>query len=96
MVNSTVDIGQKSHFACTLDSLLELALMLCASAGNAAGKDLSALAADVLAEAACFLVIDIIDLILAECANFSSSAVGVLGTGSAGSALLFDLFIHIN
>lgn len=81
-------------FRVHVDSLLELALMLCASAGNAAGKDLSALAADVLAEAACFLVIDIIDLILAECANFSSSAVGVLRTGSANGALLFDLFIH--
>ena len=69
--------------------------MLGAGAGNTAGKDLSALAADILAQAAGFLVINIIDLVFAEGTNFFSSAVGVLRTGSAGSALLFDLFIHI-
>lgn len=94
LVISAVDVGQKSHLTCTLDSLLQLALMLCACAGGTTGKDLSAFAADVLAKTAGFLVIDVIDLILAEGANFSSSAVGVLGTGSARGALLFNLFIH--
>lgn len=93
---SAVDVGQESHFTCALDSFLKLALVLGAGAGNTAGKDLSTLAAYILAQTAGFLVIDVIDLVFAEGTNFSSSAVGVLGTGSAGSALLFDLFIHIN
>lgn len=88
------DIGQKCDLTGALDSLLELALMLCACSGNTAGKDLSALADISAAQTTGFLVIDVIYFIFAKSANFSSSAIGVLRTSRARSALFFYLFIH--
>ncbi len=76
-----------------LNSGLKLTLMLCASAGNTAGKDLAALA-DELAKAGCILVIDVADVLLAEDANLSATAVSVCGTSCAGCALLCGLSIH--
>ena len=56
-----------------LDSNLELTLVLCTSAGNSAGKDLASLA-DELLKLCAVLVIDIINLVLAEDANLFSLA----------------------
>ena len=61
--------------ASTLDSGLELTLMLCAGAGNTAGKDLAALA-DELAKAGCILVIDHFDLFSAKSADLLLAAHG--------------------
>ena len=56
-----------------LDSDLKLALVLCTSTGNSAGKDLSSLA-DELLKLCAVLVIDIINLVLTEDANLFSLA----------------------
>lgn len=54
-----------------LNCVLELSLVLCASAGDSAGKDLSSLA-DELLELCAVLVIDVFNLILAEDADLLS------------------------
>ena len=84
------NVGEKCSLASTLDSGVELTLMLSTSAGNAAGKNLSALA-DELSQLAGFLIIDVIDLVCAEYANLFSLAKSI----SALSARGF-LLIHYN
>ena len=84
------NVGKKSSLASALDSGVELALVLSAGAGDAAGKDLAALA-DELSQLAGFLVVDIIDLICAEYANFFSLAESVSALNARGF-----LFIHYN
>ena len=84
------NVGEKCSLTSTLDSGVELALMLSTGSGNAAGKNLSALT-DELSQLAGFLVIDVIDFVCAEYANLFSLAESV----SALSARGF-LFIHSN
>ena len=72
--NSVADIGQQGDLACALNGDGQLSLMLCASAGNAAGQDLCALA-DMLSQACGILIIDMIDLLSAKLANLFSLAV---------------------
>ena len=71
----------------TLDSCVELSLVLCACAGDSSGKDLTALA-DELSEL-CVLVVDIVNLVCTEDANLFSLAVG---TESACCVLCFIHF----
>ena len=77
----------------TLDSDGELTLMLCAGAGDSSGEDLRTLG-DILSQTGYVLVIDLVDVICAELADFLLSAyrraVG-LGSVSFGS-----LFIHFD
>ena len=70
------DIGEKSDLSCPLDSYSELALMLCAGSGDPSGQYLSALA-DELPEAGSILVVDILDLVSTESADFLSLALSV-------------------
>lgn len=93
-LESVGDVGHKSHLTGALDSERELTLMLCASTGDSAGKKLGALAYE-LAEACGILIVDVIDLICAENANFLSSsgrltigALGVFGSFCLGSRVL--------
>lgn len=64
--------------------------MLCAGAGNPAGKDLTALSGE-LAETTGILVIDVFDFILAEHADFLSSAVVL-----AETALTLSSFVSVH
>ena len=66
------NVGKKCHLACSLDSSSELSLVKSASAGNTSGEDLSALG-DELSELCNILVVDLVNLILAEDANLLSS-----------------------
>ncbi len=68
------DVGHKSHKSCSLNSNGQLTLMLCTSAGDAAGKDLCTLGSK-LAETSGILVIDVLYLIQAELADLLLSAV---------------------
>ena len=65
--------GKESCHDEHLDCCVELSLVLCASTGNSSGKDLAALA-DELAELCGILVVDEINLVCTENANFLSSA----------------------
>ena len=85
------DEGQKSCLASTLDSDIDLSLVLCASAGDAARMNLASLA-DELAQSLGVLIINVSDLVCAENANLLSliAIEGARGTsGVLGS-------IHLN
>lgn len=64
---------------CALDSLGQLTLMLCASAGHAARKDLAALG-HVSLELGNILIINRIDLIYTEGANLSAATTATIRT----------------
>ena len=72
-------VGQKSNLTSTLDSGVELVLVLCTGAGNAAGKDLCALG-DELSQLRNVLVIDAVNLVRTEDANLLFSVVRTEGT----------------
>ena len=76
MPKSTVrlvgNVRKKSHLTCSLDSYGELSLVKSAVAGNTSGEDLSSLGNE-LSELCYVLVIDAVNLILAEDANLLSS-----------------------
>ncbi len=82
-------VGEKSYLSCALDSCVELSLMLCASSGNSSGKDLSTLA-DELSELCGILVVDKVNFINAENADFLSSA----HHGLCGTRSVFCSVIH--
>ena len=65
-------VGKKSHLSSSLDSGGELSLVKSAGAGYASGEDLSSLG-DELSELSYVLVIDAVNLVLAEDANLLSS-----------------------
>jgi len=67
------NVRKKSDLSCTLDSCVELSLVLRASTGNSSGKDLSALT-DELTKLCRILVVDEVYLICTENANLFSSA----------------------
>ena len=74
-------VGEKCHLSCSLDSYVELSLVKSASAGYTSGEDLSSLG-DELSELSYVLVIDTVNLILAEDTNLLSSVHGAeVGTG---------------
>src|SRR5436190_23501429 len=62
-------VRQQSHRAGALDGVRELALMARAAAGNPAGNDLAPLGHEA-AQTAHVLVVDEVDLVSAELANF--------------------------
>src|SRR4029079_13366916 len=61
------DVGQQRHLTCTLDRDCDLPLVPPACAGDAPGPDL-ALLRDVAAQLVRVLVVDLVDLLLAEVA----------------------------
>ena len=65
-------VGEKCHLSCSLDSYVELSLVKSASTGYTSGEDLSSLR-DELSELSYVLVIDAVNLVLAEDANLLSS-----------------------
>ena len=65
-------VGKKCHLACSLDSYGELSLVKSAGAGNTSGENLRTLG-DELSELCDILVIDAVNLVLAEDANLLSS-----------------------
>ncbi len=65
-------VGKKCHLACSLDSYGELSLVKSAGAGNTSGEDLCSLGNE-LSELSNILVINSINLVLAEDANLLSS-----------------------
>ena len=67
-------VGEKCHLSCSLDSYVELSLMKSASAGYTSGEDLSSLR-DELSELSYILVINTVNLVLAEDTNLLSSVV---------------------
>ena len=74
-------VGEKCHLSCSLDSYVELSLMKSASAGYTSGEDLSSLGNE-LSELSYVLVINSVNLVLAEDANLLSSVHGTeVGTG---------------
>ena len=68
------NVGKKCHLACSLDSCGELSLVKCASAGYTSGKDLCSLGNE-LSELSNILIIDSLNLVLAEDTNLLSSVV---------------------
>ena len=74
-------VGEKCHLSCSLDSYVELSLMESASTGYTSGEDLSSLG-DELSELSYVLVINAVNLVLAEDANLLSSVHGTeVGAG---------------
>ena len=69
-------VGEKCHLASSLDSCSKLSLVKSASAGNTSGEDLSSLGNE-LSELCNILVINVVNLILAEDANLLSSILAV-------------------
>ncbi len=67
--SSVSDIGKKSNYTSTLDCGRKLALMLCTSTGHTSGKNLSTLGYK-LSELCYILIVNIIDFICTESANF--------------------------
>jgi len=80
---SIADEGQKSSLTSALDGDVDLSLVLCASAGDAAGQDLASLA-DELGQLLGVLVVNVSDLVCAENANLLSLVAieGACGTSS--------------
>ena len=68
------NVGEKCHLASSLDSYGELSLVKSAVAGNTSGEDLCSLGNE-LSELCNVLVIDSLNLVLAEDANLLSSVV---------------------
>ena len=66
------NVGKKSHLTCSLNSDGELTLVKSTSAGNTSGEDLCSLG-NKLSELSYVLVINSLNLILAEDANLLSS-----------------------
>ena len=78
-------VGEKCHLSCSLDSYVELSLMKSASTGYTSGEDLSSLGNE-LSELSYVLVINAVNLVLAEDANLLSSVHGTeVRTGSVVS-----------
>ena len=71
-------VGKKSHLSSSLDSGGELSLMKSAGAGYASGEDLCSLGNE-LSELCNVLIIDSLNLVLAEDANLLSSVVRTEG-----------------
>jgi len=67
-------VRKKSDLSCSLYSGVDVTLMLCASTGNSSGEDLASLGYE-FAKTLYVLVIDIIDLLCTENANFLSLAI---------------------
>ena len=65
-------VGEKCHLSCSLDSYVELSLVKSASSGYTSGEDLSSLRNE-LSKLSYVLVIDTVNLILAEDTNLLSS-----------------------
>ena len=68
------NIGKKCHLTCSLDSGGELSLVKSAGAGYTSGEDLCSLGNE-LSELSNVLVINSLNLVLAEDANLLSSVV---------------------
>ena len=66
------NVGEKCHLACSLNSYGELSLVKSAGAGNTSGEDFCSLGNE-LSELCNILVINVVNLILAEDANLLSS-----------------------
>ena len=66
---SVADVGQKCDLTGALDCYSELSLMTCARACDTAGKDLRSVRSE-LSELGDILVVDLLNLIDAESANF--------------------------
>ena len=73
-------VGEKCHLSCSLDSYVELSLVKSASAGYTSGEDLSSLRNE-LSKLSYVLVINTVNLVLAEDANLLSSVHRTEGTG---------------
>jgi hypothetical protein len=67
------NVRKQCYLSCALDSGVQLTLMLCAGSGNSSGKYFSTFT-DELSELCGILVVDKINLVSAENANFLSSA----------------------
>ena len=65
------NVGKKSHLTCSLDSGGELSLVKSAGTGNTSGEDLCSLR-DELSELCYVLIINCLNLVLAEDANLLS------------------------
>ncbi len=88
---SIADEGQQSSLTSTLDSDVDLSLVLSASAGDAARMNLASLA-DKLAESLGVLVINVSDLVCAENADLLSL---VAHEGTCGTSGILGS-IHLN
>ena len=82
-------IRKQSDCSCAFDCLCELALMLCAYAGHAAGHYLAALGC-MLTKPCNVFVIDMVDLIYTKAANLTP------GLALAGSHLAFFHFVLLS
>jgi len=81
-------VGKKSHLSSSLDSGGELSLVKSAGAGYASGEDLCSLGNE-LSELCNILVIDCLNLVLAEDANLLSSV-------NRAEGALSIVSIHLN
>ena len=77
------NVGEKCHLACSLDRGGQLALVKSTGAGYTSRKDLRALG-DELSELRNILVIDALNLVLAEDANLLSLVHRTEGSGTLG------------
>ncbi len=80
------DVGNECKVSRSLNSKGELSLVACTGTGYSAGKNLSSLG-EILAETKGILVIDVIDFICTESANFLSSLVATEGSSCAVTLL---------
>ena len=87
------DVRQKCYLSCTLDSGVDLALMLCTSTRNSSRKDLTSLRNE-LTQTRNVLVIDIVDMLRAEYANFLSLAVRTEAASIFIRLIHNNLFLH--
>ena len=81
-------VRKKCHLACSLYSYCELSLVKSTCAGNTSGKDLCSLGNE-LSELCNILVIDCLNLVLAEDANLLSSV-------NRAEGALSIVSIHLN
>ena len=89
---SVGNVGKKSSLTSTLDSGVQLSLVLSAGAGDSSGKDLAALA-DELSQLSGVLIVDIIDLVSAEDTNLFSLA-EIISARCACGILSIHYIIH--
>lgn len=76
---SVVGIRKQGHGSGTLDGNCKCALMLCAVAGDTTRQNLAALG-HILSQAIAVLVIDVIDFIHAELADFLAGTSGMFSS----------------
>ena len=92
-IDSVSHVRQQCHLTSTLDCRIQLTLMLRTGAGYSSGRDLATLA-DKLSQLSRILVVNKINLVCAENADFLSSSRHRTRSTRYGSGVDFNFIIH--